>query len=288
MKLLFAGGESKSVRMSLVEAGVQNVLVSYYYVKRRNVPIEFYFDHFPNLCLDSGGFTMIESFVKKSGHKDYKKFFVKHERYLDEYLEFCSNHAGRFMWVANYDIDAIVGANQVYEWNEKFKLLEKMGQTVCYIAHDYALPYTHLYTYFQEYDFVGVSTDHKMRKDNVGYFSQVYKLSEKYKKKTHGFAMTNFVSFQNYPFYTCDSTTYLGGAKFGSTYVYNGAYFETWDLYQKHRRKHLKHWCEKWDINFTDFVNDKSSAVTKFNIKAWLENEKLYNRRTKTRQWWNK
>jgi hypothetical protein len=183
MKLLFAGGESKSVRMSLVEAGVQNVLVSYYYVKRRNVPIEFYFDHFPNLCLDSGGFTMIESFVKKSGHKDYKKFFVKHERYLDEYLEFCSNHAGRFMWVANYDIDAIVGANQVYEWNEKFKLLEKMGQTVCYIAHDYALPYTHLYTYFQEYDFVGVSTDHKMRKDNVGYFSQVYKLSEKYKKK---------------------------------------------------------------------------------------------------------
>ena len=127
-----------------------------------------------------------------------------------------------------------------------------------------------------------------MKEDNVGYFSQVYNLSQKHKKKTHGFAMTNFVSFQNFPFFTCDSTTYLGGAKFGSTYVYNGAYFETWDYFQKHRRKTLGHWCKEWDIDFNDFINDKSKAVTKFNVKAWQENEKLFNRRTKSRQWWNK
>ena len=52
MHLLFAGAESKKIRELLKESGIKKVLVSYHYVKRRNVPIEWYFENFDWVALD--------------------------------------------------------------------------------------------------------------------------------------------------------------------------------------------------------------------------------------------
>lgn len=287
MKLFFAGVESKAVREAVVRAQIKNVLLSYYYIIRRSVPVDFYLENFSNIALDSGGFTMIaKARTKKDSDKSFAKEMETHEDYLERYLRFIHDNIGKFYWVANYDVGLLVGENKVLEWNKEFEKLEKKGQRVCYIAHDYSVPYENLYRYFDMYDMIGVASDHKGAKDNVGYFSQVYNLSVQKEKLVHGFAMTNFVSFRNFPFYSCDSTTYLGGARYGSTYVYNGSYFETWDFYQKHRRKFLKRQCAEWNIDFEGFVNDEHRAVTEFNVRSWVENEKLFNRVTRNKQWW--
>lgn len=287
MHLLFAGAESKRVRHLLKDMGVRKVLVSYHYVKRRNVPIEWYFDNFDWVALDSGGFTMIAE-ARKKGSVNFAEEIKKHEAYLQDYLDFIETHAGKFYWVANYDVDLIVGTKTVIEWNKYFERIEdKFGQRICYIAHDYSIPYNHLYEYFERYNYIGVAGDENFKKDNVGYFGQVYNLSKQHQKLTHGFAMTNFVSFQSFPFFTCDSTTYLGGDKYGTTYVYNGAYFETWDYHHKYRRKSLGKQCSMWNIDHEKFINDDRDAVTSFNIKSWMENEKLFNQRTKPAQWWS-
>jgi hypothetical protein len=91
---------------------------------------------------------------------------------------------------------------------------------------------------------------------------------------------------RNFPFYSTDSTTYLGGARFGSTYVWNGSFFETWDYLHKFRRKQLKVWCDKWNVDFDKFMKDDVKEVNKFNAMSWLENEKHFNRSTANRQWW--
>jgi len=282
MKLLFAGSENKRVRKLLKDCKVDNILVSYYYITRRNVPIEEYLDYFPIVALDSGAFTMIEQ--QRKSERGAK---VDHETYLYEYLEFIDKYKGRFYWAANYDVNLVVGDDRVYSWNEMFEQIEKEGQRICYVSHDYSVPFNNLREYFSKYNMIGVSGDHKYSKDNVGYFSQVYNYSRRFQKVTHGFAMTNFVSFDKFPFYTCDSTTYLGGAKYGTTYVWNGAYFETWDYLHKHRRKTLGVWCEKWGVDYEKFIIDDIPEVTRFNIMSWLENEKNFNLKTKNRQWWN-
>jgi len=281
MKLLFAGAESKSIRKVIIDAGVKNTLVSYFYIVDRSVDINEYFDRFEYVALDSGGFTFIKNATEK---KNTKK--IDHYRYLMNYLEFIEKHKGKFLWVANYDVAIEVGDNRVYEWNELFRKFEPY-QRICYVAHDYSIPYENLYKYFDLYDMIGVSGNWIGSKDDVGYFSQVYQLAMTKKKLTHGFAMTNFVSFDRFPFWTADSTTYLGGAKFGTTYVWNGAYFETWDYLRKYRRKSLKNWCELWGVDFEGFCNDQIREVTRFNTFAWLENEKAFNRKTKHKQWWS-
>lgn len=277
---MFAGAESKKIRKAIIEAGVNSTLVSYFYILDRNVYINEYFDKFEYIALDSGGFTFIKKMQDEESHN------TDYHRYLAGYLEFIDKHRGKFIWCANLDIGVEVGENKVLEWNEEFKKLEKY-QRICYVAHDYELPLKWLYYYFENYNMVGVAADHMGRKDSVGYFSQVYNLSRKHKKYVHGFAMTNFVSFDKFPLWTVDSTTYLGGAKFGTTFVWNGSYFETWDLYRKYRRKSLKHWCDLWNIDYKKFCEDDTKETIKFNTMSWLENEKNYNRITKHKQWWS-
>jgi hypothetical protein len=281
MKLLLAGAESKKIRASLIECGVRNTLVSYFYIIDRGVDIEEYFDKFENVALDSGGFTFLEK-----ARTSKKGFKADHEKYLNNYLEFIDKHKGRFFWVANFDINIVVGDDKVLEWNELFRKFENV-QKVCYIIHDYELPYKNLYLYFDLYDMVGITSNWRGEKDDIGYFEQVYNLSLTKRKLVHGFAMTNFVTIDKFPFYSTDSTTYIGGTKYGSTYVWNGAYFETWDYLRKYKRKGLKHWCDIWNIDYKMFCDDDPKETMKFNIRSWLENEKFFNRKTFNKQWWN-
>lgn len=284
--LLFAGSEHKNVKRALIKMGVKHVLCSYWYLVRRKVDIEEMFEDFETVVIDSGAFTM------GAGHGKGSVIdlpLAQHEEYLERYLAFLYKHAGRFYWAANYDLDTMLGHNLILDWNLKFENLEKStGQRVCYVTHDRSQQYPNMKRYFDRYDFIGLSGDHKQRKNFVGYFGQAYKLAMDYGKLCHGFALTSFVSgiVRNYPMFSVDSTTYLGGIKFGSTYNFNGAYFETWDYNQKYRRKTTRNKCDTLGIDFDLFVGDDNQAVLEWNIAAWLENEKLYNRITKAKQWW--
>lgn len=282
--MFFAGAESKKTQQLLKQAGAKRVLLSYYYIKHRNVDIKEIMNSFDEILIDSGAFTFLAS------NKSHDNMMGMFNKFLDEYLDFLWTYRGAFNWVANFDIDSIVGHKKVQEWNKEFqKLEEKGGQTVCYVAHDNIgdaskfLPNT--VEYLRKYNYVGASgiTD----KISTAFYERFYILAQKYQTRTHGFGLTAFVSFDRFPCFTCDSTTYLGGAKFGTTYVWNGSFFETWDYTKKYRRKTLKHWCELWGIDHEKFCIDDIDEVTKFNINSWLENEKAFNAKTSSRQWWS-
>jgi hypothetical protein len=201
-----------------------------------------------------------------------------------DYVSFLDKYIGKFFWVANLDIDSVVGHAKIVEWNKLFENIEKEGQQVCFVAHDRSSQFLCAKEYLDKYSFVGASGVKQELFER--YFLYMYTYSRKFNKKVHGFGLTNFVTMQNFPTYTADSTTYLGGTKFGSTYVWNGSYFETWDTMQKHYRKQLKYDCDKWEISFKKLMLDDFESVLKFNIRSWLENEKWFNRRTIQKQFW--
>jgi hypothetical protein len=279
MELIFAGVEDRQIRNDCYGAGVKKVLMSYYYIIDKGVPFDEVLDMFPLVVLDSGAFTMFSK-----AQDNHEK--INHVKYLSDYLNFASKYIGRLFWVANYDVNLLVGDKQVYDWNKEFEQLEKEGQRVCYVTHDYSLPYKNLYEYFDRYNFIGASGGINSKTD-TGYFEQVYNLSSRYRKLVHGFAMTNFVSFDKFPLFSADSTTYFSGGKYGITYVWNGSFFETIDYTKKEaiRRQQFRT-CHKWGVDFGKFMDDNTRQVNKFNINAWLMNEKNFNRRTLNRQWW--
>lgn len=281
MEMYFAGAENRAIMNDLITIKAPRLLTSYFYVKQRGVKIQEMIDNFEKVVLDSGAFTyMAKIKIKKAPSlEDYQK-------YLDEYLEFIYDNIGKFIWVANFDIDKLVGHKRVEEWNKEFEKIEAMGQRVCYVAHDRNMQLKNTMEYIEKYKYIGASG--VSREKSNAYFSRLYNASFKNKVYTHGFGLTAFNTFQRFPMTTCDSTTYLGGAKFGSTYVWNGSFFETWDYTKKHRRKNLKKWCDLWNINFEGFIGDDVRQVNRFNACAWLENEKFFNKITKTRQWWTK
>lgn len=280
MKLFFAGAEAEKNRNFMRDIGIKKILVSYFYVKERKVNLQSLFDNFEYVVIDSGAFTMLQTF------QDVNLSVIKHEEYLNGYLELLHNNIGKFFWAANYDIDLIVGSKKVYEWNKKFEVLEKLGQTICYIAHDYSVPYKNLYNYANSYKYIGIAGDEKLSKNSTKYLEQVYTLARRNKIKVHGFAMTNLVSQDKFPSFSVDSTTYLGSARYGSTYVWNGAFFETWDYHHKHQRKQLGTWCQKWNLDLQKLLDDDIDELTKFSMNAWLYNEAHFNRKTIGKQWW--
>lgn len=280
MLFLAAGGEDRAIREALVWAKHPTVLMSYVYIKQKAVPIDEVFDMFPFIVLDSGAFTMFTLQRERRSHK------LSHPKYLNEYLEFIERYKGKFYWVANYDVNLLVGDEQVWLWNEEFERLEKEGQRVCYVTHDYSLPYRNMYEYFDRYEYIGVAGDHTGSKSSVPYFQQVHNLAFQKKKYVHGFAMTNFVSFRRFPFFTADSTTYTNGGQFGTTFYWNGSFFETIDFKRKYLRKKMKYWCDKWDVDFKAFCDDDTDEVFRFSIKAWQYNVADFNRKTVDRQWW--
>jgi hypothetical protein len=278
MKLFFAGAESPKDRHALYKAGVQNILMSYYYIKRRKVNIEEVLSEFPNMVVDSGAFTLMQ----QSGSLSV----AEHEEFLAGYFDFLQEHVGKFYWVANYDVDILVGHRQVYAWNEKFEDLERQGQPVCYVAHPRDYADLHMEDYMRRYAYIGIADYVRNGKEDVGYNERAYVLAVKNKKRIHNFGMTNFSNFGQFPPFTCDSTTWIGGPKFGSTYVWNGAFFQTIPYTHKHFRIQYKQWCDKWGLSFQKFLDDDRQTLIKFAANAWLINERAYNRRTHTRQWW--
>lgn len=279
MRMFFAGAENEGVRAVLKECGVKRVLLSYYYIRNRKTKIEDVVADFPEVVIDSGAYTMLAANEEKEADND---------SFVREYVDYLKQHVGKFFWVANYDIDGIVGSGVVRRWNEElFEPLEKMGQRVCYVAHDEDNPmFKNASFYFKKYDYVGFSALAARDRYKVKFIEHVYRLARATGKMVHGFGVTDFVTESRFPSFTVDSTTYLGGQRYGSTYYFNGAFFVTIDFRHKHFRKKMGHFCELWGINHERFVADKSDEVLKFNIHMWIENEKNYNRKTLERQWW--
>ena len=283
MRMFFAGAEDKKIREILKKCGVTRILISYYYIKQKKINFEELFADFPEIVLDSGAFTM---FKKRPTKEESAKYFA-------DYIKFIEQHVGNFFFVANYDVDVFMGYKQIDTWNKEFFPFEKAGQRVCYVAHDFDARHIRLYEYLQSFGYVGVSyvKSNQTQKEHVETLTGVaYTIALKNKSHIHGFGMTSFVSNSRAPFYSVDSTTYLGGAKYGTTYVYNGAFFETWTYHYKYRRKGLVGQARAYGMDeetIKKFVDDTDiNAVTEFNIYSWKESEKHFNLRLLQRQWW--
>ena len=287
--VLFFSASSVGDTKQLIDFGIREILVSYFYIKKS---LGYYEKTLPFLkgegglfMTDSGAFSFMGAEIKDEMYEE--KYWIP---YLEEYVAWLRKHKEYIFVAANLDLDTVVGREVVRRWNKKyFEPLEKEGLHIVYVAHeDYDLGDPHAIQHFKEYccryKYVGVNQKHKE------YASQFFQLAKLHHVRVHGFAWTELAICKRYPFFSNDSTTWLGGVRYGTTYDYDGKNFRTLDYKKKYLRKARRLRYERDAGIKIENVTKREDRVSinRMNLLGWLgfrreylkmANLKLHNRK---------
>ena len=211
--VLFFSASSVGDTKQLIEFGIREILVSYFYMRKS---LKYYAETIPFIkkenglfMTDSGAFSFMGKF--KEGTKEYEdshkeEFWLP---YLEEYVEWLWKNKDNIYVAANLDLDVVVGRDVVRKWNKKyFEPLEKAGLQIVYVAHeDPSVGDPHAIEHFKEYcmkyKYVGINQRHK------DYASRFYQIAKHHNVRVHGFAWTELRLCKTYPFFSNDSS--VGG-----------------------------------------------------------------------------
>lgn len=249
MKIYSAGISKVLIDNTLTVYEEEKNLLSYFYNKQQ---IEK--DNFSDLFVDSGAFT---AFTKKININ------------LNDYCSFIKKNNNKIAIYANLDV--IGDAKKTLVNQQK---MEEQGLTPlpCFHANE---PFKYLEFYAEKYDYfaIGGVAQLKNKDKLIVFLDKIFKIISKYGlKKIHGFGLTDFSLLLKYPFYSVDSTSWLGGGKFGMLYCVDKSF-----SYNLIKRIYFKE-KEILDYFFTEKIyHDTEGYKTRnsLNIKKIKEMEKF-------------
>ena len=199
MKIYFACTGNNEPRY-LSGAGLNNILCSYYYYKKNPELIIDLIEGGVNVFIDSGAFS-----AKFSGA----------EIDIDEYSKFVIQTGSTFY--AGLDV---IGDAAATKKNQK------------YMEDEYGLnpiPTFHLGSRLEDalelagnYEYIalgGIAMGDGVDPALEGLFNQILKVNPNI--KTHGFAVTNTILMEKYPWESVDSSSFKAGKRFGRMALYN-------------------------------------------------------------------
>lgn len=276
--IVFFSSSSWNDTKQLRDFDIRELLVSYHYIRKNKATFENMMRELHEIggifMADSGVFSFVNGFQPEDMEKaTHPEFWLE---YLEEYVNWLWEWKDYIYVAANFDLDRFVGSRQVYKWNKQyFEPLEKAGLQIVYVAHDTPsdpIALRQFEYYCRRYKYVGVNQALKP------FARKYYELAEKYRVRVHGFAWTELELLKKYPFFSVDSTTWLGGARYGTTYTYDGKNFKTVPYYHKSRvRKARKLLYEENDVPFEHILGkEKPYWVNRINLIGWVGFRKEY------------
>lgn len=193
---LYLSGEPPIKIEKIKEFGVENFLVSYFYRPTKERFKEYI--GIKNIFLDSGAFSAMNS-GKKIILSDYIKFIHEVKDYISEY--------------AGLDV---IGDAEATKRN--IEDMEKEGLSPLPTFH-IGSDINHLYPLIEKYKHIalgGMAGAEVSQNNMFTFLDRVF--NEIYKRhtdiKVHGFACSGFEIMKNYPWYSVDSTSWLGSVIF--------------------------------------------------------------------------
>ena len=221
-----------------------NRLESYHYIKDEREVIHKY----DNFLLDSGAFSYM------SGSK---KAVTDWDTYIEGYAAFINKYNVKYFF--ELDIDVIVGLSEVNRLRAKLEALT--GKQAIPVWHksrgiDYWRDMVQRYKYVA----IGGIVTQEIKRSEYNIFNTLLGIAKTAGCKVHGLGFTNLKKIRDYDFYSVDSTSWLGGNRFGFIYHFNGRTLE--------------------QINRKENQRVKAHAVAKHNFKEWIKFSKYINATT--------
>lgn len=304
MKIVLAGAETWADLLLGLKA--PNILMTYYYLRKQaGSGVDFLKKAKAEgawIIVDSGAFTFKKRFswlredITIPGSDGMSRYPDRHPQkeldearetennisraqaveemraYLDGYCSFLEKAAVFSDAFAELDVESIVGNELVWEWRER--LVAASGNAVEKIIispHHRLEDREEMNRITSRFKYLGLGR----RKDGLTYssfFTEWLPVLKKNKIKVHGWALTTFENITQLPFYSVDSTTWLMGGKFGTTYVYDGSLkLDSHDSSWKHNRRSMRLEAELAGADFDKFIADVPDEVHKVNAYQWIK-----------------
>ena len=220
------------------------------------------------VMVDSGAHTFfaekgigtdnVPSIKQTQSHTDYPAYMSAYLDWLQE-LEF-------YTAAVELDIQALVGMDQVHQWQQDALA---RGIHLVLVGHPKDTPHfdeewVRMCKMASEAPHRWVAVQGGLQR---GMYQRCFTVAHNTGVKVHGFAMTKPEAMERWGFDTVDSTSWLSGSRFGSTYFLRGKRLEC-DSDKKVRRR-LQHWYSQWSVNGQGVLDDVVEDVDHANALAW-------------------
>lgn len=200
MRIYLAGAES--MLNILAENNAKHVLATYYYLRNKSErTVERLLNTFPDVFLDSGGFSLNVSLVKEGMTWDEAQQDPRIANYLEEYARFVDKWGHRFTAVAELDVGP---------WEQKVRqreFLQQYTDRVIPVIHPTDPPEYQLYL-MKNYEYVALGGvgDARSLTEIKSYVTRQLHRARKYNTLLHGFAITVVEIMRMLPFFSADSS----------------------------------------------------------------------------------
>ena len=168
-----------------------------------------YIPYFKDFILDSGAFSFMNSSVNGINWDDYIK---KYASFINE------NNIKKFY---ELDIDTIVGYEKVKQYRDK---LEDLTQKQCIPVWHKARGLKEFFNLCNKYNYIAIGgiVTKDISQNEYKFFR--YFINEAHKRNCmiHGLGFTRLKNIKKYHFDSVDSSTWLGGSRWGHIYTFNG------------------------------------------------------------------
>ena len=167
----------------------------------------------PNfLIVDSGAHSWNKLTIQSFGHGKRKSLPDPIEFYK-KYADFIEQHKDKPYTFVELDIYGVLKKDIIDDFYKQIKSIK--GKHKFIRVYHPIIDNGELKEFKkwidQGQDYIGIGNDSRAILNNV------FKIT-KNKVKLHGFAMTSKILLEKYPFYTCDSTTWLSGSMYSDYY----------------------------------------------------------------------
>ena len=243
-KIYFSGAESWYPLME--ECGVEHILFSYF-VLRKSGHVQKKFqqaiDAGMKVFLDSGAHSLQEAGGKKSDK------VISLDAYVDEYIEYLTEHGDQINTYVELDIDDVVGHKKVLEWRHKMEQADLQPMPVWHKNRKL----TGWKTLCKEYDYIGLTTMGDSL--NLPRLIKLKEIADKHDTRIHGFAATSPELLDKVHLYSADSTTWLTGGQFGRFYFFDRGHIQAyskeqfWKKFKKAFNKLPAREMNRWNLH---------------------------------------
>jgi hypothetical protein len=266
MKLLFAGADSKSFRDGLYRVGIRNILASYYYMRKwlEKTPYQEVADdlgRFDFVFLDSGGYTFL------SALKEGKKLGMDVKEYAEAYYEALPRVSGLFAGCAEVDVESL---GEDYMEGKK-DLMVSLGVPIVPVIQGHAKDHIEELGWMSKYPYVAIGSAMVNEPRERANIISLMGMAKEYGVLIHGFGATDAATVSRASFYSVDSTTWLGGARFGNTMIFQNGRIRYYDYKKKDVRRRYRERLENNGIIWEDIEADKAREVNLMNGLAWKQ-----------------
>ena len=271
MRIFFLGAEAPDHRKLLVDAGINNIGLSFAGLYDKRLPKTKSYtlsDKFPgdqNLFVDSGGYSANNAAEKRTvaGWKAYSLTYQDFITHNIDRIEFCS------------EFDCLVLGQ---EW-----IQEQRSLFYDHLPREKFLPIWHPQTGFgelerlaQEYERVGISESAILSAGNIA--PRLNGLIQKYGVLVHGLSMTKPDEMRNIKFDSVASTSWISPMKYGDTIVWDGTRLHRYPKkYKAQARKRYKTLFEREGFDAEAILNDEFQEVTRMTLWSWQRFEDSVN-----------